>query len=228
MTILLVEDERRIAEFVLRGLKAEGYSVVLAPDGETAMRQLADDDFDLVVLDVMLPDISGKDVCRRMRARGDFTPVLMLSALDRTDDRVSGLQVGADDYLGKPFDFDELVARVAALLRRSKGTMANESNRHLVRVGALLFDSRSLTVTYRDQAVLLTEKEREILKMLLTGPDRIHSRERIINTVWGSSEDPLTNIVDVYIARLRKKLGVAGQAIETIRGVGYRLTSSRL
>jgi DNA-binding response OmpR family regulator len=152
----------------------------------------------------------------------------MLSALDRTDDRVSGLQVGADDYLGKPFDFDELVARVASLLRRSKGTMANESNRHLVRVGALLFDSRSLTVTYRDQAVLLTEKEREILKMLLTGPDRIHSRERIINTVWGSSEDPLTNIVDVYIARLRKKLGVAGQAIETIRGVGYRLTSSRL
>ncbi len=228
MNILLVEDERRIADFIQRGLKAEGYTVILAPDGESAMGMLANDDFDLVVLDLMLPGASGLDVCRQMRARQDFTPVLMLSALDRTDDRISGLQLGADDYLVKPFDFDELVARIQALLRRSRGTMANERDRHVLRLGGVAFDSRSLEVTYLGQRITLTDKERQILHLLLVGPDRIHSRERIINAVWGSTEDPLTNIVDVYVARLRKKLGAAGKAIETVRGVGYRLSSSGL
>lgn len=228
MNILLVEDERRIADFIQRGLKAEGYTVILAPDGESAIDLLANDDFDLVVLDLMLPGASGHDVCRQMRARKDFTPVLMLSALDRTDDRISGLQLGADDYLVKPFDFDELVARIQALLRRSKGTMANEPDRHVLRLGGIAFDSRSLEVTYLGHKITLTEKERQILQLLLVGPDRIHSRERIINAVWGSTEDPLTNIVDVYVARLRKKLGSAGKAIETVRGVGYRLSSSGL
>jgi len=228
VNILLVEDERRIADFIQRGLKAEGYTVILAPDGESAMGMLANDDFDLVVLDLMLPGASGLDVCRQMRARQDFTPVLMLSALDRTDDRISGLQLGADDYLVKPFDFDELVARIQALLRRSRGTMANERDRHVLRLGGVAFDSRSLEVTYLGQRITLTDKERQILHLLLVGPDRIHSRERIINAVWGSTEDPLTNIVDVYVARLRKKLGAAGKAIETVRGVGYRLSSSGL
>ena len=228
MNILLVEDERRIADFIQRGLKAEGYTVIVAPDGESAMGMLANDDFDLVVLDLMLPGASGLDVCRQMRARQDFTPVLMLSALDRTDDRISGLQLGADDYLVKPFDFDELVARIQALLRRSRGTMANERDRHVLRLGGVAFDSRSLEVTYLGQRITLTDKERQILHLLLVGPDRIHSRERIINAVWGSTEDPLTNIVDVYVARLRKKLGAAGKAIETVRGVGYRLSSSGL
>ncbi len=228
MTILLVEDERGIADFVQRGLKADGYTVILAPDGETALRMLADGDFDLVVLDLMLPGISGQDVCRQMRAREDVTPVLMLSALDRTDDRISGLQIGADDYLVKPFDFGELVARIQALLRRSKGAVANEHDRHVLRLGSIRFDTRSLEVTVLDQPVALTQRERQILQLLLGAPDRIHSRERILNAVWGSTEDPLTNIVDVYVARLRKKLGPAGKAIETIRGVGYRLSSARL
>lgn len=228
MNILLVEDERRIADFIQRGLKSEGYTVIWAPDGESAIGLLANDDFDLVVLDLMLPGASGQDVCRQMRARKDFTPVLMLSALDRTDDRISGLQLGADDYLTKPFDFDELVARIQALLRRSKGTMATERDRHVLRLGGIAFDSRSLEVTYLGQRITLTDKERQILQLLLVGPDRIHSRERIINAVWGSTEDPLTNIVDVYVARLRKKLGAAGKAIETVRGVGYRLSSSGL
>lgn len=228
MNILLVEDERRVADFILRGLKAEGYTVILAPDGETAMKLIADDDFDLLVLDLMLPGVSGFDVCRQMRARNDFTPILMLSAMDRTNDRVSGLQLGADDYLVKPFDFDELLARIQALLRRSKRTLANDSDLHILQIGGLTFDMRSLKVTYLDESLALTEKERQILQLLLARPDRIHSRERIINAVWGSTEDPLTNIVDVYIARLRKKLGTAGKAIETIRGVGYRLCSSLL
>jgi DNA-binding response OmpR family regulator len=228
VTILLVEDERGIADFVQRGLKAEGYTVILAPDGETALRMLAEGDFDLVVLDLMLPGISGQDVCRQMRAREDVTPVLMLSALDRTDDRISGLQLGADDYLVKPFDFGELVARIQALLRRSKGTLANGSDRNVLRLGTIRFDTRSLEVTVLDQPVALTQRERQILQLFLGAPDRLHSRERILNAVWGSTEDPLTNIVDVYVARLRKKLGPAGKAIETIRGVGYRLSSARL
>lgn len=226
MNILLVEDERRIADFVQRGLKAEGYTVILAPDGETATRMLAEDEFDLVVLDLMLPGISGQDVCRQMRAREDFTPVLMLSALDRTDDRISGLQLGADDYLCKPFDFDELVARIQALLRRSKGMLGKDDGRRVLRHGGITFDTRSLEVTALEKSVGLTDREREILRLLLAEPGRIHSRERIINAVWGSTADPLTNIVDVYVARLRKKLGVAGKAIETIRGVGYRLSSA--
>ena len=137
------------------------------------------------------------------------------------------LAFDAVEEYGLP-DFDELVARIQALLRRSKGTMANERDRHVLRLGGIAFDSRSLEVTYRDQRITLTDKERQILQLLLVGPDRIHSRERIINAVWGSTEDPLTNIVDVYVARLRKKLGAAGKAIETVRGVGYRLSSSGL
>lgn len=228
MTILLVEDEPRIADFVQRGLKAEGYTVILAPDGEAATAMLAEGEFDLVVLDLMLPGISGQDLCRRMRARGDLTPVLMLSALDRTDDKIVGLNLGADDSLAKPFDFDELVARIQALLRRAKRSDGPVDDSRMLRLGSLAFDRRSLVVTHVDRTVRLTDKERQILQMLLAGPDRIHSRERIINAVWGSTEGPLTNIVDVYIARLRKKLGTAGQAIETVRGIGYRLASSRL
>lgn len=226
MNILVVEDERRIADFIQRGLKAEGYTVLLAPDGETAQRLLAEDAFDLVVLDLMLPGLSGQEVCRQMRARGDCTPVLMLSALDRTDDRISGLRLGADDYLVKPFDFDELVARVEALLRRSQGAETTEKQRPVLEVGVIRFDTWSLEVTALGRPIALTEKERQILQLLLGAPDRIHSRERIINAVWGSTEDPLTNIVDVYVARLRKKLGAAGKGIETIRGVGYRLSSA--
>jgi DNA-binding response OmpR family regulator len=228
VTILLVEDERRIADFVQRGLKAEGYTVILAPDGETAQRMLAQDEFELVVLDLMLPGLSGQEVCRQMRVRGDFTPVLMLSALDRTGDRICGLQLGADDYLVKPFDFDELVARIQALIRRAKGPASNGNAPPVLRLGSLCYDTRSRELTILDQPVSLTEKEGQILQLLLRGPDRIHSRERIINAVWGSTEDPLTNIVDVYVARLRKKLGAAGRAIETIRGAGYRITSARL
>lgn len=223
----MVEDERRIADFIQRGLKAEGYTVLLAPDGETAQRLIAQETFDLVVLDLMLPGLSGQEVCRQMRARGDFTPVLMVSALDRTDDRISGLRLGADDYLVKPFDFDELVARIQALLRRAKGGVDNQGDRNVLQVNEIHFDTRSLTLTVRGRAVALTERERQILLLLLREPDRIHSRERILNAVWGTTEDPLTNVVDVYVARLRKKLGDEGKAIETIRGVGYRLSKGR-
>ncbi|NJN46851.1 MAG: response regulator transcription factor [Candidatus Competibacteraceae bacterium] len=227
MNLLVVEDEARVADFIQRGLKAEGWTVTVASDGETALNLLARDDFDVVVLDLMLPGISGQDVCRRLRAGKNLTPVLMLTALDAVDDRVAGLRLGADDYLPKPFNFDELVARIEALARRARSFETRELETHELRSGALCFDTRSLEVTYDGQRIDLTSKEREILKLLLDNPDKIFSRERILNAVWGINEDPMTNVVDVYVGRLRKKLGCIGEAIETVRGVGYKFCTPR-
>lgn len=224
MNILLVEDEAHVADFIQRGLKAEAWIVTHVPDGETALESMRADAFDLVVLDLMLPGISGQDVCRKMRARQDFTPILMLTALDAVDERVEGLRLGADDYLPKPFDFDELVARIEALGRRARGFRTAARN-PVLSCGALRFDTQSLVVLAGELHVELTAKEREILKLLLLNPGRVISRERILNAVWSAQEDPLTNIVDVYIGRLRKKLGDCGALIRTVRGSGYRLAS---
>lgn len=224
MNLLLVEDEERVADFIQRGLSAEGWTVTVAHDGETALELTAGEAFDVLVLDLMLPGISGQDVCRQLRARYDRTPVLMLSALDKVDERVTGLRIGADDYLAKPFDFDELVARIEALVRRENRFAEVDEQARLLRIGALSYDTQSLEVMSGDRRVELTVKEREILKLFLANPDRLYSRERILNTVWGAGADPLTNIVDVYISRLRKKLGRAA-VIETVRGSGYRLLS---
>jgi DNA-binding response OmpR family regulator len=225
MNLLIVEDEARVAAFIQRGLKAEGWTVTVAADGETALDLASQDDFDVIVLDLMLPGISGQDVCRWLRARKNLTPVLMLTALDAVDDRVSGLRLGADDYLTKPFDFDELIARLGALVRRANAFKAQENDNHLLSSGPLSFDTRSLEVTCADQHIELTAKERDILKLFLANPNKIFSRERILNAVWGANEDPLTNVVDVYIGRLRKKLGASGEAIETVRGAGYKLAT---
>lgn len=222
MNILLVEDEERVADFVRRGLKAEGYSVEHACDGETAQELLQSRNFDVVILDLMLPGISGSEVCRRMRARKDNTPVLMLTALDSTDERVTGLRLGADDYLPKPFDFDELVARLEALHRRKTGYAAKDNDELIVHK-ELSFDPRALEFYVAGEPVSLSSKERELAVLLLKNVGRALSRERILNTVWGSQSDPMTNIVDVYIGRLRKKFGAQGEAIVTLRGAGYRL-----
>ena len=224
MNLLLVEDEKRVADFIRRGLSAEGWSISVAPDGEAALELLAHDDFAVVVLDLMLPGMSGQDVCQRMRARGNRTPVLMLTALGETDDRIAGLRLGADDYLPKPFDFDELVARIEALHRRADGFQA-PADKHLLEIGELRFDMQSLEVMTGDARIDLTSKEREILKLFMTKPDKVYSRERILSAVWNATEDPLTNVVDVYVGRLRKKLGESGQRIQTVRGAGYRLST---
>ncbi len=228
MNLLLVEDEARVADFIQRGLKAEGWTVTVALDGESALNLTARDEFDVIILDLMLPGIGGQDVCRRLRASKNLTPVLMLTALDAVDDRVAGLRLGADDYLAKPFAFDELVARIEALVRQAGNFEAKEEEAHILRQGILCFNTRSLEISCADQHIELTTKERNILKLLLTNPDKIYSRERILNAAWGVNEDPMTNVVDVYIGRLRKKLGSAGDAIETVRGVGYKLSTHRL
>lgn len=221
MNILLVEDETRVADFIRRGLRGEGWVVEHAPDGETALEYLAQQTFDIVILDLMLPGISGIDVCRKMRARDNHTPVLMLTALDAVDERVAGLRVGADDYLPKPFDFDELVARLEALVRRNRNFKNTGSEKTLTHNG-LSFDPRSLIATADGQPIDLTAKERDILVLFLSNPDRLLTRERILNVAWGAQADPLTNVIDVYIGRLRRKLGRHGALIQTVRGLGYR------
>jgi len=223
VNILLVEDDARVADFITRGMRAENWQISIAKDGETAMAMLDMVRFDVVVLDRMLPGISGLEVCRRVRARQDATPILMLSALGEVEDRVSGLQTGADDYLAKPFDFNELLVRVQALARRNVGSFeVPRSDLAVLSAGPIRFNSVSLEVHCGARLVSLTPIEREILKLFLQNPCRVLSRERILNNVWGVNKDPQTNIVDVYVRRLRQKLGTAGDLIETVRGAGYR------
>lgn len=223
MNILLVEDEMRVADFVVRGLKTEGWSVTHAPDGEIALDLLADDRFDVVLLDLMLPGISGQDVCRKMRARKNHTPVLMLTALDAVEERIGGLRIGADDYLAKPFDFDELIARITALHRRTHDYEGREEAT-ILSCGDITFDREALTVAVAGQPVELTAKERDILNLLMSNPNKVFARERILSRVWSVNEDPMTNVVDVYIGRLRKKLGDDAGLIQTVRGSGYRIS----
>ncbi len=224
MNILLVEDESRVADFISRGLKAESWLVEHAQDGETALEFMQDREFDVVILDLMLPGISGQDVCRKMRARRNHTPVLMLTALDAVDERVAGLRLGADDYLPKPFDFDELVARVAALARRAENFNEENLDERLVYEG-LCLNTRSLTILVDDVEIDMTARERDILTLFMSNVGKVYARERILNAVWGSQDDPLTNVVDVYVGRLRKKLGSRGNLIHTVRGIGYRFGS---
>lgn len=223
MNLLVVEDEVRVADFIQRGLKAEGWTVTVASNGESALTMLEDHDFDAVLLDLMLPGKSGQDVCRLMRARRDLTPVLILTALDGVEDLVAGLKLGADDYLAKPFNFDELIARVQALVRRRQAFSQPAETDPVLRCEGIEYDTRSLQVRCHGELVELTEKEREILKLLIADPGRVFTRERILNTVWGAIEMPMTNVVDVYVGRLRRKLGAAGDSILTVRGRGYRL-----
>lgn len=221
MNILLIEDELRVADFVRRGLKAEGWVVEHAGDGESGLDIMQDRDFDVIILDLMLPGMSGQQVCQKMRARLNKTPVLMLTALDSTDERIAGLRLGADDYLPKPFDFDELIARIEALHRRITG-YASDANEGKLQHQGLVYDSAAMVLTVDDVIVDLSAKERELIAILMASKNKALSRERILNSVWGTHEDPMTNVVDVYIGRLRKKLGPYGGLITTVRGAGYR------
>ena len=225
MNVLLVEDEPRVADFIDRGLRAENHGVTVAPSGAEGIELAKTGEFDVIILDLMLPDMHGYDVCQRLRLEGDHTPILMLTAMDTLEDKIKGLRVGADDYLAKPFDFDELLARMEALVRRSH-YFAPTSN--VVQVADLMLDRDLLEVKRGGKEIKLTAKELAILELLMGAPGRVFSRTRILNQVWGYSEDPLTNVVDVYIARLRRKIDTPGREplLETVRGHGYRLRAS--
>ena len=219
--LLVVEDEDRVADFLARGLRADGYVVTVARTGPEGLELGRTGAFAAIVLDLMLPGLPGQDVCQSLRAAGDITPILMLTALDAVEDRVEGLRMGADDYMTKPFAFDELIARIEALIRRNR-TFDVEPKR--LAVLDLAFDRDTLRVTRAGRPIELTAKELALLELFMSAPGRVFSRARILSNVWGYSADPLTNVVDVYIRRLRKKLDdEAATLIVTVRGSGYRL-----
>lgn len=222
MQILMIEDEPRVADFVRRGLRAEGWSIDHAISAEDGLELLKDTVYDVVLLDMMLPGMSGDELCRRLRGMRNNVPVLVLSALGSTTDRVGGLRSGADDYLPKPFEFDELIARIEALHRRNSGNASPEPERGLT-IGPLEFDAASMRLTLSGRELDLTSKERDLLVLLMKNAGRVCARERLLNSVWGLDSDPLTNVVDVTVSRIRRKLGDAADIITTIRNYGYRL-----
>lgn len=231
MNILVVEDDARIADFLQRGLRAEGHRVQVArtgPEGlsmaQDAAREARDSgDATVVLLDVMLPGMNGLEVCQTLRAANVSLPILMLTAMTTLEDRVAGLRLGADDYLCKPFEFEELLARIEALARR--GRAQGQSTPTQLSLADLALDREAMRVTRAGRALTLTARELALLELLMSAPGRLFSRERILANVWGTSEDPLTNVVDVYIRRLRSKIdeGHASPLIHTVRGLGYRL-----
>lgn len=223
MRILVVEDERPIAEFVQRGLEAEGYSVSCAYDGEEGLALARTGDYALIILDVLLPKLSGLEVIKTIRDGDEALPVIMLTALAETDDVVAGLDLGANDYLTKPFAFAELLARIRAHLRQP-GQASGTS----LEVGGISLDFRTREVDRDGRAVKLTAREFELLAYLMRHPDQVLSRAQILNAVWGYDYDPGTNVLDVYVGYLRRKLAKAdGEApIQTVRSAGYRLVSA--
>lgn len=218
---MLVEDEARVASFIARGLREEAYAVDIGTDGDRALYLASVNPYDLVILDVMLPAKDGYTVCRELRSGGFRGPVLMLTARDAVDDRVTGLDAGADDYLVKPFDFKELLARLRALLRRSA-----DLRPPVARVADLILDTGSHAVHRGGAPVSLTAKEYALLEFLVLNQGRVVGREQIAQHVWDDMFDPLTNLIDVYVKRLRAKLEAGGQPrlIHTRRGEGYILT----
>ena len=231
MKLIVAEDDARIAGFLERGLRAEGYHVQVAATGPEALAAAQDawaageggGEDTLLLLDLMLPGLSGLEVCQTLRAAGVALPILMLTALGSLEDRVTGLRTGADDYLVKPFEFEELLARIEALARRGRGLKPARSAQLVL--DDLVFDRTQMRASRGGQPLSLTARELALLELLMSAPGRLFSRERILATVWGTHVDPLTNVVDVFIRRLRAKIddGHPRPLIHTVRGMGYRL-----
>jgi DNA-binding response OmpR family regulator len=220
MRVLLIEDDRKAARLLSKGLQEEGFVVDVAPTGEAGEEQAALNEYDLVILDWLLPGRDGLVVCRALRASGNSTPILMLTARDSVADRVSGLGTGADDYLTKPFAFDELLARIRALLRRTRTAQPV-----VLKVADLTLDPITRRVARGSLAITLTPKEYAILEVLMRNLGQVVSRTRLAERVWDEASEVLDNLVDAHVSHLRKKIDrEAGvPLIQTIRGVGYRL-----
>ena len=221
MRILLIEDEPDAARMLAKGLRENAYAVDLAGDGEAAIYQTSLTDYDAIVLDVMLPGASGLQVCKELRRRGSPVPVLMLTARDSIEDRIAGLDSGADDYLAKPFDFGELLARLRAVIRR--GTRPPVPA--IIQVGDLQLNTTARQVQRGSRGVSLTAREYALLEFLAHRAGAVVSRADIAEHVWDEHYDPLSNVIDVYIQRLRRKVDLPGQEslIRTRRGEGYQL-----
>ena len=224
MRLLLVEDEPTAAKVLAKGLREQAYAVDLAADGDAAVFQAGTTDYDAVILDVMLPIKDGFAVCRTIRASGSTVPILMVTARDAIDARIEGLDCGADDYLVKPFDFGELLARLRALVRRGRRALLPER----LHVGTLVLDTRSRRVWTGSREVSVTAKEYALLEYLARRAGDVVGRGDIAEHVWDEHYDPVSNVVDVYVQRLRRKLDSPGaeSLIRTRRGEGYQLVTS--
>ena len=220
MKVLVVEDDNELAEILRRGLEEQLYSVQIASDGETGRHYALTEDFDVILLDLMLPEVDGVTICKDLRAQGRLTPVIMLTARDRIDDRILGLDAGADDYVVKPFSMGELLARVRALRRRV--TMRPTET---LRVGDLSLDPSTDHVLRGDRKIPLTCREFSVLQYFMQSPNRVVSRTLILENVWDANYEGLSNVVDVYVNSLRNKLEENGEPrlIKTVRGRGYML-----
>jgi DNA-binding response OmpR family regulator len=214
--ILIAEDEERIVSFLEKGLRSSGYSTVAAATGPDAVALARDESFDLMILDLGLPGLDGHQVLETVRRRGERMPVIVLTARDGVDDTVRGLEEGADDYMTKPFRFEELLARIRLRLR---DTSTPETT--MVHAGSVTLDLRSRRASVGDRVVELTAREFALLETFMRHRDQVLTREQLLSHVWGYDFDPGSNVVDVYVRYLRKKLG--GDVIDTIRGMGYRL-----
>ena len=215
--ILIAEDEPRLAAFLEKGLRASGFTTTVVADGINASAAADDADFDLLILDLGLPGKDGLEVLRDLRAAGSSLPVIILTARDDTGDRVAGLEAGADDYIGKPFHLEELIARVRVRLRADK---PGGEDRNVVAAGGITLDLRTRWVSTARWTVELSAREFELLRTFLEHPNQVLSREQLLANVWGYDYDPGSNVVDVYVGYLRRKLG--SSRFETVRGVGYR------
>lgn len=227
MKILLVEDEKKIADFVCAGFREQGFAFEHCDNGNDGFSRASSGDYDVIVLDIMLPGRDGLSILKGLRKAGNVTPVILLTARNELDDRLEGLNLGADDYLAKPFFVEELIARIQALLRRVVGERQN-----VLAVGDLRLDRIAREVTWNGTTVDLTGREFNLIEYLMRSPGRVLTRTQILEHVWGYDFDPSTNVVDVCIQRIRKKIAaIGGQAdgeslIESVRGVGYRFRKS--
>ncbi len=226
MEILLVEDNSRISEFIVKGLEENGFTVILAENGTDARRLIGRQKWDLVLLDIMLPDIDGIELLQYTRYKKIHTPILVISALGETDDKVKALDYGADDYLSKPFHFKELIARINALTRRAR--IRYDDPADILECDGLTLDINKHTVHRAGDEIKLTLQEFKLLQLLMENKNNVLSRTHILDTVWGLNHDTNTNVVDVYISYLRSKIDKDGQKklIETVKGRGYIIRTS--
>lgn len=220
-SICLIEDEQKVAAFICKGLEEQGYTVKTADNGGEGKKILAQENFDVLILDVMLPDMNGIELCKYIRQADTTTPILMLTALNQVHDKVQGLKAGADDYLVKPFHFSELLARLEALMRRNKGKEDN----HLLTFDDLKLDTWTKTAERGGRQITLTAKEYTLLELFMRNPNKILSREYIAEQVWEIGFDTGTNFIDVYVNYLRKKIekDFKSKLIHTVIGMGYIL-----
>jgi two-component system OmpR family response regulator len=226
MRVLIIEDDRDVASFLVKGLKEHGYTVDHAGDGQKGLMLATSEDYDVMVIDRMLPGLDGLTIVKSVRSAGKATPMLVLSALGEVDDRVEGLRAGGDDYLTKPFAFSELLARIEALVRRSSGPAASET---LLRAGDLELDLLTRTARRAGRSIELQRREFQLLEYLMRHAGQVVTRTMLLEHVWEYHFDPQTNVIDVQISRLRSKIdkGFDPPLLQTVRGAGYKIDEAR-